>query len=45
MESSKARDIGTVGLESDLGASTDTGTTENVDMEGEDIGANGFDSF
>ena len=32
MENLKVGDISTVGLESDLGANTDTRTTENVDM-------------
>jgi len=46
MESSMAGDAGdTSGAESesDSGTSTETGTTENVDMQGGDIGGGGFD--
>ena len=47
MESSMAGDIGNTGAtgsESESGAGTETGATENVDLQGGDIGG-GFDSF
>lgn len=43
MESSMTRDTGTSGSESDAGTISDTGTTENVDMQSGDTGAGGFD--
>ncbi|HEY6589110.1 MAG TPA: MarR family transcriptional regulator, partial [Nitrososphaeraceae archaeon] len=46
MESSMAGDTGDTGgtgSESDSGAGTETGATENVDMQGGDIGGGGFD--
>ena len=46
MESSMAgdtADTGGTGSESDSGAGTETGATENVDMQGGDTGGGGFD--
>jgi len=45
MESSLGGEAGNSGSESDATANSDTGTTENVNMQGGDMGAGGFDSF